>query len=640
MAYSGGRGVNFRPVGYTAPRNVPSDRAQYVELETRMSRLLDEMRGLKEANLHVTNENCPPLSAAPQPVNATAYFQDFSRPPPPFGPPPVTYTNVSHQYTNQPAPPQNYQTPVYNGPIQKLIIDPIQTDYFKTKAQNYLQNIQTYNTYHRDRNAPTNRNYTTNQTRRTNNQQPVTNNFNRTIKPNNQNKLEHLNGAETAFRFLQMSHHRRNWTTLPPSLSKRVDEFTNDIKPPLPTDNLQQALRAAADEYRNKIKTVVADHFVTQLTTLEESLQKTNTDNKNTAISSAKERILIKCPRINKNSLNSDIDRLYAIYGLLPAATVEMEHTTCGEIEVCVTNIRDTVVPNTVNVPFKTVSTSKLPRSPRSKQTQPIDKPEIALTNRFQIFDTLDQNDCQSPQKRKLPHTPKNQEPTDSQSPHTHRIDKKPNNNRTPIHESSQNTNSQSQSSSQSDIVPSASQTNITYSKDTLTISLDPRVSTLIIGDSNLKNISTDFFEDTTYLFYVPGLNHATTTAFIQNIPVPNNLTDIIITTGINDRNNAIPNLKKVFNALDRLKVRKHFLEIGYNAEKFTKNQARYLDNINQIARDEPSVNFIRTANPIHTAQDGVHYLPETNFLIGTILYKYIEQGHFLDSMTSPNLTT
>jgi hypothetical protein len=79
--------------------------------------------------------------------------------------------------------------------------------------------------------------------------------------------------AEKLFRYLQLSHHRRNWTNLPTSLNSRLNDFLLDINPPMMTDELRGALTDATNSYRGPIKNDVQKHLDDQLALLVDQLK-------------------------------------------------------------------------------------------------------------------------------------------------------------------------------------------------------------------------------------------------------------------------------------------------------------------------------------------------------------------------------
>jgi hypothetical protein len=114
---------------------------------------------------------------------------------------------------------------------------------------------------------------------------PTTNNFRRQPlqprlpthhnKPKHSPVKKHLQSlTSNIFRFLQLTHHRRNWTSFPKSLVKRLDTFCRDINPPMRKmdASLQDVLWSFTEDYKEGIQMGVRNHLDEQLELIENQL--------------------------------------------------------------------------------------------------------------------------------------------------------------------------------------------------------------------------------------------------------------------------------------------------------------------------------------------------------------------------------
>ncbi len=66
-----------------------------------------------------------------------------------------------------------------------------------------------------------------------------------------------------SFRYAQVAHHQHNWRNCPKSIATHVDKIVQNIKPPHPTDQLQDNLKRAADDFKSAITAEVQNHLQT-----------------------------------------------------------------------------------------------------------------------------------------------------------------------------------------------------------------------------------------------------------------------------------------------------------------------------------------------------------------------------------------
>jgi hypothetical protein len=630
MAYSNGRGIGFQPIGYNSIIGLPEVKPALEAWERKLDLLLEEGRALRKGNQIFTNQDFPPLPTGSNPLLSWSTSQvpvpppmvamthpDVSRPPPSWiaqaAPPPTTTTGYSHYYLQDIPLTNNIQQQAKITPLSEITFD---LTLAKQWEREYFAKQRTQTTNSNQRN------YLTNNTR--NFQQ---NNSRTPLNQTNTNTTTHptrpRNGTDACFRFLQVGHHRRNWNALPPSISKKIDDIAVDIHPPLPNDTLRQNLQAANVQYKTTIKNIVTEHLEDHLRQLEQTLQSADISEKTTAIQTAKSRILIQCNRINRPSLKTDIDRINAIYGIgQQQLHNDME---VNQPEIDIQTIDETVVKTVVNPvatpPCNRVAVELTQAQPPLLLTRTV--PDIPTFNRFNALNTINTS---SPNKRKQINSPNENSQNNTPSPQPQRLEKKVKHNTGPpqftIHHNlpKDNDNSDVESSAFKNIIT-------THDKKNVVIDFAEENSVLILGDSNIRELDGDLFDGRTRIICIPGLNLTTAKNIVEKIKPQQKLTDIIIAVGINDRGNKNPPIEQLLYALNQLPSKKHFLEIGFEHDRFNTIERNNITYINTTAQKDKSVTFINTTYPIHTTLDGAHYHPDTNKRIFSILANHVRKN-------------
>lgn len=67
--------------------------------------------------------------------------------------------------------------------------------------------------------------------------------------------------SKCLYRLVQLHHHEANWEKLPKSIDERLQKLADDIKPPMPDDDLRSALMAATLDYGERISKIVREHI-------------------------------------------------------------------------------------------------------------------------------------------------------------------------------------------------------------------------------------------------------------------------------------------------------------------------------------------------------------------------------------------
>ena len=149
---------------------------------------------------------------------------------------------------------------------------------------------------------------------------------------------------------------------------------------------------------------------------------------------------------------------------------------------------------------------------------------------------------------------------------------------------------------------------------------------------------SLDFSQEWLIIF-VPGANLEEPTDIINVIPNSHKLTDIFITSGICDVRNRNPPILKCLTALDRLKVRKHFVAISFDQNKLSPNESKTLKWINSIAETDVSTYVIAPLKRVTVADDGIHYDLIAVKTIGLNIRKHLQSFLSIGPLTQESRT-
>jgi len=67
--------------------------------------------------------------------------------------------------------------------------------------------------------------------------------------------------AKRIYKMVQIRHHQNNWNTLPPSLSYRINQLADDIRPPMMNDKFNNDLRKLVTDFGDNIRHLVSRHL-------------------------------------------------------------------------------------------------------------------------------------------------------------------------------------------------------------------------------------------------------------------------------------------------------------------------------------------------------------------------------------------
>lgn len=603
MSYQGGRSIGFRPIGASLAHGMPSDRWFSEQLSDKLKSITDELYSMKQTMMHARVDDVgefPPLGCVRVPMRpvVSGPGRGLVGGTLPQGPPmhsslQTLFTqNGEPVFFNPEGPPPIFQMtqnllPAMSGDVPRRET-PRSSDLRLPAMSGDVRRVPA------DR-QPTARTST---------------------EPANSMTFNIL--TQRLFRFLQLSHHRRNWLSIPGTLNRRVDAFVADINPPLSTDIYRSSLSSAADEFKNTITLTTRNHLETQLRDAEERLKSTAADDFDRAARWATSRLQERLQRRFNFSANATaVRRAKQLTGtIVPSNTLNnapiIVSTVASNVVSIVAPVVDpisvvgVVVADVVGVDTARIATQPQARTSSSPVLQ--GAKVLRVGNRFSplagfledddIEDDAEQiatgaaaRSCQSPKQ-----------PRKQINRHAEQI---PKFNITFIDDADLNDSAHIDNDSQ---IAYHGRKTICVDKFDIRLELPTETKVLVIGDSNLRRLDTSVMSEDWHVVCVPGADLALTKLFIDALPDKHSLTDIIVTTGMCNLNDDAVDVSPCLNALDRLKVRKHVLGVSFDERKFTHRQVSLLRELNRLAERETSVNYVPPLDGVKTTADGIHY--------------------------------
>lgn len=374
------------------------------------------------------------------------------------------------------------------------------------------------------------------------------------------------------FKVVQIDHHLDNWNTLPPSLKRSLNSITENITPPDPTADLRNNISSILSGAGNEIRRKVQAHLSERLTARRAELAKFTTLDRERAVDVAYKHLHKRLgPRIDGLRHRLEVEALRI--GTDPSAN----QSHAGPTEAATTTETWTIPkPNT------------LAKRPRTTDTPP----GLDIRNQYAILLNLDENELtimDSP-----PPSPRSQRPP---------------------------------------LEPKRPQKTF-HSKYTPNIELRPETKTLVIGDSNLRRTKEEAIPDDCQVAVLPGANVSHILDAANQIPTNNNLTDIVLSVGINHRCHSFSDhtekeLNKLIPMLQLPNTTVHVLGVAINPglEKYEKT------NLQRINTHLHGIFLDRYIEPIDEAEvqatdDGIHYTDETVEKIWGSIVNHLTKMH------------
>jgi len=125
----------------------------------------------------------------------------------------------------------------------------------------------------------------------------------------------------------QLTHHRKNWDTLPTTISNRIDDLIQDIHPPLTNELLTAQISEHAKIFGNKIKETINQHLNSELSNITNALNNLNPSDVKEASKLAHTRLRTRLGhKFHRHSLNfstfeKEVGKLYNTNGIADVCT-------------------------------------------------------------------------------------------------------------------------------------------------------------------------------------------------------------------------------------------------------------------------------------------------------------------------------
>jgi hypothetical protein len=486
----------------------------------------------------------------------------------------------------------------------------------------------------------------------------------------------------------QLARHLGNWERFPESLGRRLDDLMTDIKPPLPDNELKAELATVAKECRAAIKEVVVQHLRKQSNKITDRLYECDglpehiQEVKKLAFETIKRRF----GRLNRDSIDG-LNRITKMFGngvtqansLKPnlVKIIDNSDRTCtllsrgASVVTFGGNIGNTAVTDGVFAHHEEMDVADAIAN-SLVETENIIRPSAKKMLLYNVktnnrFDSLTEA-ADSPGKRKRLMTPESTPSPVAKEPRTitpalQNLPTSPN-----AAPKDQHSTSAVEQSSQSQASPSSPhhtqrtigarravnpKITITVSKESsekinkgkltvhregqnFALELDSKVSTLIIGSSNLRNTPETDIEVDNHIICIPGANLQYVTTVVNELNELiskgelKELQHVVVTTGLNNRDDTeLPPIADQLHALDKLQggVAGIYMGISADMDKLTDLQKQNVEFINNsgITREN------RYIEPLASCKfsRNIHYDDETTHHVIERINEFIQDFQY-----------
>lgn len=324
--------------------------------------------------------------------------------------------------------------------------------------------------------------------------------------------------CKNIYRSVQLEHHLSNWSKLPEKLDKRLQSFVSDIKPPMGDEHLRIKLKTLTDEYSNNLCDTVRRHLEEQTILNEVAASTLNKQDAERAVEVADRyitsRLKKKIPQDRKQQL---LMRAMNKIGTLLPGQQTAGPSTSTSVQVEPKKQQDRVSQVGGNTK-KQVKVSSPPQ-------------QVICSNRFDGLNYDQDNDCinivddddvdletSEPDSPIVSHTPKRLKRTNEAS------------------------------------VEPPGKLQVHYGPKThWKLQVSAKASTLIIGDSNLRQVDRTNLPSDWEVHAFPGATFDHITQMAQRDLSDVRLDHLVIQVGINHRDNHPQVTKQSFNQLENV---------------------------------------------------------------------------------------
>ena len=401
MSYKIGKIGGFKPVGSTAGRGIPEDRWTMEVLEKRLERMAEEIRLLKESSFKLREEDFPvlpgpssslgsaPVVPAPS-ILHTVDGQVFSFNP--FIPPP---TATLPRSTLLPTPrilPRRTLLPTPGtSPLDTSVVAPHASRSLVGASAPGRPSGPVFRALGPARLpfVPGRRPLSNHGPAR---QPPRPHRVYQNNPTNPRTPLQPL--STTLFRYLQLSHHLRNWTSLPSSLNGKLESFlppfVNDINPPLANDSLRRNFTARITTFKEGIAADVSTHLMKEITGIEGQLKRMGKgDNLEEAVATAKTLLQQRLQKkFNAPAVDKDLSYVKILLNSSSVSIVDIVNDNslvASSVAVPIVNVDSSVASSVATSNLATITTGCI--VPNINLTPA--KTDLILLNKFDVLRDL-----------------------------------------------------------------------------------------------------------------------------------------------------------------------------------------------------------------------------------------------------------
>ena len=319
--------------------------------------------------------------------------------------------------------------------------------------------------------------------------------------------------AKCVYRQVQLRHHMDNWTTLPGKLATRLRAFADDIKPPMPDDELRQAVSAATDEYGKRISAIVRDHLDRKLQATKAEAGRLNPMDVDRAQMTAEKYVSKRLgKKIENDRRQSMLQEAAAMIG--KATTSQAPNADAEGFRQVQRNRNGSGKTGSINISDVVEQTSRTPLNKRMRVAS-ADSP-VSLSNRFSPLASTSKSDVTQSQ----PTVTRQPVVVVERLPEPPRVEGRPG---LTIHQ--------------------------TDKKDEWELKVADRTRVLVIGDSNLRD--TPQVPDHWEVHCFPGARMQHVTKMLDTLSPQASVSHIVCQVGINHRDDAPSRMKGEFRQME-----------------------------------------------------------------------------------------
>ena len=404
--------------------------------------------------------------------------------------------------------------------------------------------------------------------------------------------------VKETFRYVQVQHHRSNWTKVPAGVQAALDKVVSNIKPPMPNPQLQNELAALGAHWGEMLLSIINKHLSSCCTHVSEAILKLDNSEAAEAIRTAEAQLRRK---MGKRLKAEDRTRWLEEAGNLLRITEQ------------------TSDPTTRTSPRGDYSSdAALPTPQPAAPDTPMEG--VRLSQSSSGDGQLDPN--AGPSDRPLETFPSAREPGETPSRRRARSSGDEGSPRdTPLKRPLFKKNPELTVVPEDGVI-------LLNKEDTRPITIPPQIKYVFVGDSNLQRLRD--LPDSVVISIRGGLFTHVTEA-VKRMTFTRKLLVLIVAAGINHRtakdiSTVAPSFWALHNTLRNTRQPFGFLGISFS-EALPEDEKRMLEEVNRLIKDsiEPGT-FLDPlpCSDVETIRDGVHYTENTLNKLKAVFSQYV----------------